>query len=77
MNMYKLLSRMESDCKYFFKTSAHTKHLWAGSVEDQITKMKKIWNDMEEKPEWLSFEQIEEYEVKMIEAVKNGQVRLY
>jgi hypothetical protein len=34
-------------------------------VDDHIEMMKKIWNGFQEKPEWLSMEQIEDYERKM------------
>ena len=30
--------------------------------------MKEIWNNLVEKPEWLSMEQIEDYETKMLQA---------
>ena len=65
---YMLLSRLQMDCKYFLGNgSGHTKHLWAGDVDEQICKMKELWNsfDKEEKPEWLSMEEILDYENKM------------
>jgi hypothetical protein len=34
-------------------------------VEEQIKKMKELWNILPQKPEWLSMEDIEEYEKKM------------
>lgn len=61
-----LLSRLESDCKYFLGNGNRCeRHLWAESVDDQISEMKAIWNNLEVKPEWLTMEQIEEYEAKM------------
>ena len=65
---YRLLSRMKSDCEYYLSndgTNRHPKHLWAGNEPDQISYMKAIWNRLSEKPEWLSFEQILEYEERM------------
>ena len=41
------------------------KYLWAKDVKSQIAKMKEIWNNLKEKPEWLTMEQILEYEKKM------------
>ena len=35
--------------------------------KDHITEMKRLWDELEIKPEWLSMEQIEEYESEMIE----------
>jgi N-methylhydantoinase B/oxoprolinase/acetone carboxylase alpha subunit len=61
-----LLSRLQMDCNYFLGNgNRYEKHLWAGNVDDHIEMMKKIWNGFEEKPEWLSMEQIEDYERKM------------
>jgi hypothetical protein len=62
---YQLLSRMQSDCEYYTKTAPHSNHLWAGSPDKQIEYMKAIWNNLVEKPEWLSMEQIEGYEKEM------------
>ena len=63
---YMLLSRLQTDCDYFLGNgNRYEKNLWAGNVDDHIEMMKKIWNGFEEKPEWLSMEQIEDYERKM------------
>lgn len=63
---YKLLDRLKSDCEYFLGNGNRSeKHLWAGNVNDQIAKMKEIYNSLEEKPEWLTMEQIDEYAEKM------------
>jgi hypothetical protein len=63
---YKLLSRLQQDCEYFLGNGAgHVKHLWADTVEEHIEYMKAIWNNLKEKPEWLSFEKIERYEKGM------------
>jgi hypothetical protein len=67
-----LLSRLQQDCEYFIGHGYGVeKHLWAGSVEAQIAKMKELWNELSVKPEWLSLEEIEEYEKKMLE-IKNS-----
>jgi len=63
---YQLLSRLESDCKYFLGNGAgHAKHLWANNPTEHIEYMKGIYNNLTEKPEWLSLEQIEKYEQEM------------
>lgn len=63
--LYQMLSRLESDCKYFLG-NGYEKNLWALSITEQISAMKEIYNKLDEKPEWLTMEQINEYENKMI-----------
>jgi hypothetical protein len=62
---YMLLGRLQMDCEYFINTAPHLKHLWAGNVKDQISKMKEIYGILNDKPEWLTMEQIEQYETQM------------
>lgn len=65
---YQLLSRMLYDCIYFLGYGNFCcQFLWAGSVADQIGCMKALWESFpaDEKPEWLTMEQIMEYEQKM------------
>ena len=60
---YRLLSRLKSDCEYFLGTGARAeKHLWAGSVDEQIDKMRELYDLLPEKPEWLSKQDIDNYE---------------
>ena len=64
--LYQMLSRLESDCKYFLGNgNGAEKYLWALTVDNQISAMKEIYNKLEEKPEWLSLEQINSYEKQM------------
>lgn len=63
---YMLLSRLVQDCEYFLNNGQRSiKCLWADSVENQIEKMKELWNTIVYKPEWLSMEDIEKYEKQM------------
>jgi hypothetical protein len=65
---YMMLSRLKSDCDYFLGYGNRSENnLWAGNVKDHITEMKRIWNFLPEndKPEWLSMEDILDYENKM------------
>lgn len=67
-NQYGLLSRLQMDCKYFLGNGGRCeRHLWAGNVTDQIAKMKELWQSFPDdlKPEWLTWEQILDYEQKM------------
>lgn len=65
---YMLLGRLVQDCKYYLGNgNRFDGNLWAGSVDKQIAKMKELWNKFPEdmKPEWLSMEDIENYEKEM------------
>lgn len=63
---YMLLDRLRTDCDYFLGAGhGYEGHLWAGSIKDQITKMRKLYNELPEKPEWLSLEDIDNYEKEM------------
>ena len=62
-----LLGRMRSDCEYFLGNGNGCEgHLYGGSVEVICDEMERIWNSLEEKPEWLSLEQIEGYRREMM-----------
>lgn len=66
---YQMLSRLISDCEYYLGNGyRNPNHLWAKTEERQIEEIKKIWNSFadEEKPEWLTWKQIERYEKDMI-----------
>lgn len=70
---YMLLDRLRSDCDYYLGAgSGAEKHLWARDVESQIAKMRELWDGLEEKPEWLTPEDIDGYERRML-AVRDGR----
>lgn len=65
---YMLLDRMKTDCNYFLGNgNRQEKDLWGNNVTEHIEDMKALWNSFTEdgKPEWLTMEQIEEFEKKM------------
>lgn len=65
---YQLLGRLRSDCDYFLGAGNRSeRQLWAGNVADQIAKMKELWGSFPEdsKPQWLSLEDIMQYEKDM------------
>lgn len=69
---YMLLDRLKQDCEYFLGNgNGNEKQLWAGSIDDQINEMRKIWNNLDEKPEWLTMDDIDKYEKKMKEYNKD------
>ena len=62
---------MRSDCNYFLENgNGYEGHLWGGSVEKICDEMENIWNSFaeDEKPEWLTMEQIKDYRKRMMEA---------
>jgi hypothetical protein len=66
---YMLLSRMQSDCNYYLGYgNGCVDHLWASTVERHIAYMKALHNSFaeSEKPQWLTMEEIEKYELEMI-----------
>jgi hypothetical protein len=70
---YMMLGRLQMDNDYFLGAGGRSeKQLWANNVPDQIKEMKKLWNSLpkDSKPEWLSMQDIENYEKEM----KNSNV---
>ena len=66
---YQMLGRLQSDCEYYLGYgNRYTGHLWAKNEVKQIEEMKKIYNSFTEdkKPEWLTWEEILNYEKEMI-----------
>lgn len=66
---YQLLSRWISDCDYFLGNgNGYEPHLYFNSVEKQIAAMKEKYNSFadNEKPEWLTMEDINNYENEML-----------
>lgn len=66
---YQLLSRLQSDCEYYLNHgNRHSGCLWAGDEVLQIEFMTKLHNSFkeDEKPEWLTMEEIIAYGKKMI-----------
>ena len=66
---YMLLARLQQDCLYYLGFGNRlNKCLWAGNPVVQINEMKEIYNSFkkDEKPQWLTFNQILSYEKDMI-----------
>jgi hypothetical protein len=67
---YQLLSRLQMDCNYYLGYGNKGKNaLWAKDEKEQIELMKELWKSFAEgdKPEWLTWDNIMNYESKMIE----------
>lgn len=66
---YQLLSRLKSDCEYYLHYgNRQPKCLWANDEREQIEFMTKLYNSFkeDEKPEWLTMEEIIAYSKKII-----------
>lgn len=66
---YQMLDRLRMDCEYYLGNgNRNKKHLWAENEIEQIAEMKKIWNGFsdDKKPEWLSWQDILDYEIEMV-----------
>ncbi|MFY0516524.1 LPD11 domain-containing protein [Lysinibacillus sp. UGB7] len=62
---YMMLGRLQSDCDYYLGHGGRNeKRLWAGNVSEQIAKMKELYNSFndDKKPEWITLDDILEYE---------------
>ena len=74
---YQFLNRLQMDCNYFLGNGCrHEKDLWAQNVPDHIALMREYWHSFSEseKPEWLTLEQIDEYEKNMLLPVNEYEV---
>jgi len=65
---YSILSRLKSDCEYFLTCCNGYEGYLYHDVNVHCNKMKELYNSFEDndKPEWITLEQIEEYRVKML-----------
>ena len=65
---YQLLDRLRQDCEYYLGNGDRSKNsLWAKDEKSQIQTMMDIWKSFpdEDKPEWLTWEQIIDYAQRM------------
>ena len=63
---YRRLSQMKADCEYFLGAgNRKNKHLWEESVFSHIKEMRRIYDLLPEKPEWLTMEEIDSYAKRM------------
>lgn len=65
---YQLLDRLRSDCRYYLDGHRNPDLLWAGSVEEQIKEMRKLYNSFpsDKKPQWITEEDINHFEAEML-----------
>ena len=70
-----MLGRLKSDCEYFLGYGAGNEDaLYYKNVAAHCDAMEKLWNsfEAEDKPEWLTMEQIQEYRDKMTRELKEN-----
>ena len=68
---YQLLGRLQTDCEYYLNYgNRNIKRLWAGNVNLQIKLMVELYNSFkeDEKPQWLTRDEIIAYGKVMAEA---------
>jgi NAD(P)H-flavin reductase len=66
---YQMLGRLKSDCDYYLGYgNRNKKHLYYHDEQEHINEMKKLYNSFpdDKKPEWLTYEEILNYEKAMI-----------
>ena len=71
---YMMLDRLRQDCKYYLRIKAGSPCvLWGNDERHHIETMKAIWNTFREweTPEWLTWEDILEFERKMCTDAKD------
>lgn len=63
-----MLGRLQSDCEYYLGYGRRSLSILSGKdPRHHINRMKELWQEFpeDEKPEWLTWEQILEYEKEM------------
>lgn len=66
---YQMLDRLRSDCDYYLGNGNRSKkHLYYKDEQEHIDKMKELYNSFTEdkKPEWITYEEILNYEELMV-----------
>lgn len=73
---YMMLDRLRSDCDYFLGNgNGFVGHLYYKDVNRHIDEMKKIYNSFteEEKPDWISLEDIDKYQENMLKMLEKNE----
>lgn len=76
---YMLLDRLKQDCEYFLGNgNGNVDTLWAKDIDEQIAKMKELYNSFtdDEKPEWITIDDINNYEKEMKEYNKEKKIEV-
>lgn len=64
---YMMLGRLQADCEYFLGHGNRTvSRLWANTIQEHISEMKRLYHVLIVKPEWISLQDIEQYANQML-----------
>ncbi len=64
---YMLLDRLRLDCVYYLDNgNRHASHLWTHDERKQIDLMREVYASLPEPPEWLTLEDIADFEKQMV-----------
>ncbi len=64
---YMMLSRFQMDCDYYLGNGGRcAKHLYFGNPQEHVDAMCDLWGKLQEKPEWLTKEDLETYKKEML-----------
>lgn len=65
---YMMLSRLQSDCKYVLGAAkGDTRHLWVkDDIKTHCALMRELYKSLPEEPDWVSLEDIDNYEKEML-----------
>ena len=77
---YMMLDRLRSDCEYFLGNgNGFLGSLYYKDIDEHIKEMKKIYESFtaQEKPEWISLKDIDNYKEKMQEKLKEQKFIKY
>lgn len=67
---YQMLSRLQYDCEYYLGYGNRNPNvLWAKDEQEQIDKMRELYDQLDPKPEWITSEDIDEYEHQMVDTL--------
>ena len=75
-----MLSKLQSDCEYYLGYGNRSPSILCNhSVQNHIARMKELWNGFptDQKPEWLTWEQLLQYEKVMTETGIPAQTRQF
>jgi len=65
---YMVLGRLVFDCEARINGFTPQSHpLWGVTIESHIAEMRRLWDLLDVKPEWLSIDQIENYETLLLQ----------
>lgn len=65
---YMMLGRLQSDCKYVLGAAkGNTRHLWVkDDIKTHCALMRELYKSLPEEPDWVSLEDIDNYEKEML-----------